>query len=137
MEVAAIMGLGEVPVAEWTAPPAPMIDPANEGLAYQRNIRTGLQSLSEVLRERGMDPGAVLAEIAADNKLLDKLGIILDSDPRNTTQGGNPRQFVNAAADTPDEPTGTEPTKPKPASEDDDEDEAPVRKRSRRRKHVR
>lgn len=97
MEAAAIMGLGDIPGAEWTAPPAPMIDPANEGLAYMRNIRTGIQTLSEVLRERGYDPDVVLAEMADDNEKLDKLGLILDSDPRNTTQAGNPRQMAQAA----------------------------------------
>ena len=93
MELAAIGQNGEpgfaLPVtAEWTAPPAPMVDPVNEGLAYMRNIRAGIQSLSEVLRERGYDPKAVLAEIKSDNDLLDKLGIILDSDPRQMTQAG-------------------------------------------------
>ncbi len=88
MEVAAIFGLRQPPAAEWTAPPAPMIDPVNEGLAYQRNIRSGIQTLSEALRERGYDPEAVLKEIAADNKKLDDLGIILDSDPRQMTQAG-------------------------------------------------
>src|SRR6185369_14292658 len=95
MEVAAIFGLKNPPGAEWTGSPAPMIDPVNEGLAYQRNIRTGIQSLSESLRERGYDPKVVLAEIAADNTLLDSLGIILDSDPRKMTQAG---QLQGAAA---------------------------------------
>lgn len=112
MQAAQIMGLKEAPVAEWTPPPMPMIEPDKEGLAYQRNIRTGLQSLSEVLRERGMDPKAVLAEIAADNELLDELGIILDSDPRNTTQAGNPRQTA-------------QPTDPGPVDEPSDEEEEP------------
>lgn len=94
MEVAQVAGFGDVAEleADWTAPPLPMVDPDKEGLAYMRNIRAGIMSRSEALRERGMDPDAVLAEIAADNKAADKLGIILDSDPRNTTQQGNPRQ---------------------------------------------
>jgi lambda family phage portal protein len=74
--------------AEWTAPPAPMIDPVNEGLAYMRNRRAGLTTLSESLRERGYDPKQVLNEYAAENKELDRLGIILDSDPRQMTQAG-------------------------------------------------
>jgi lambda family phage portal protein len=93
MEAASVMGLESAPAAEWTAPPAPMIDPANEGLAYQRNIRTGIMTLSEALRERGYDPAAVLDEMAADNEKLDKLELILDSDARNTTQAGSPRYF--------------------------------------------
>lgn len=90
MLAARVMGVTGDLYAEWTAPPPPMIDPANEGLAYQRNIRTGIQTLSEALRERGYDPEAVLVERAADDKRLDDLGITLDSDPRRTTQAGNP-----------------------------------------------
>jgi len=86
-ETAAIFGT-QVSPAEWTAPPMPMIDPVNEGLAYMRNVRAGIQSLSEALRERGYDPETVLEEIATDNALLDKLGLILDSDPRQMTQAG-------------------------------------------------
>jgi len=115
MEVAQVMGLPEVPVAEWTAPPAPMIDPVNEGLAYQRNIRTGLQSLPEVLRERGMDPVAVMSEFAASNRLLDELGIVLDSDPRMTTQQGLPREQTKD--------TGSGGSAELPKDGDDDEEE--------------
>lgn len=90
MQVAQVMGrAGSVaPGVEWTAQPAPMIDPVNEGLAYQRNIRSGMQTLSDALRERGYDPDTVLKEMAADNKKLDELGLILDSDARNMTQAG-------------------------------------------------
>jgi lambda family phage portal protein len=90
MEVAVVMRqvTGAVPRAEWSPPPIPMVDPVNEGLAYQRNIRTGIQSLSEVIRERGYDPKTLLEEMAADNELLDKLKLILDSDPRRMTQAG-------------------------------------------------
>ena len=91
MQAASIMGLRDAPGVEWTAPPPPMIDPAVEGRAYMQNVRTGIMSLSESLRERGYDPQVVLDEIASDNKTLDKLGLILDSDARNTTQAGNPR----------------------------------------------
>jgi capsid protein len=70
-------------------------------------------SLSEALRERGYDPETVLNEIADDNALLDKLGIILDSDPRMTTQAGNPRQTGGgtAAAEKP-APDGGDPQPP-------------------------
>lgn len=81
---------------DWTAPPAPMIDPVNEGLAYQRNIRNGTQSLSEVLRERGYHPRRMLEQMRTDNALIDELGLILDSDPRKTTQAG---QLQGAAVD--------------------------------------
>lgn len=86
-ETAGVFGV-DAGSAEWTPPPAAMIDPDKEGLAYARNIRAGLQSLSEALRERGYDPDEVLGELAADLQKLDDLGIILDIDPRKTTQAG-------------------------------------------------
>ena len=76
-----------IPV-EWTAPAMPMIEPDREGLAYARNIRAGIQTLSEAIRERGYDPERMLTEYANDLKLLDKLGLLLDSDGRVMTQAG-------------------------------------------------
>lgn len=98
MQAAAIGGLEitETPPAEWTAPPPPMLDPGAEGLAYQRLIRSGLRTLSEALRELGYEPEKVMSEMAADWEQVDRLNLILDSDPRSTTQGG---QLQGAAAD--------------------------------------
>jgi lambda family phage portal protein len=99
MEAAVIMSLvrDPAPGATWTPPPMPYIDPDKEGLAFVRNVRSGSQTLSESLRERGYDPDEVLEEYAADNAKLDKLKIILDSDPRNTTQAGQAQAAPSAA----------------------------------------
>lgn len=106
MQAAQIIGLPQAPGVEWSAPPPPMIEPDREGLAYQRNIRTGIMSLSEAIRERGYDPDDLLNELASDNATLDKLGLILDSDPRMTTQAGNPRNTAKPTdpGPTPDAP---------------------------------
>jgi len=106
MQAAEIMGVRNPPGAEWTPPPAPFIDPAAEGLAITRNVRAGIQTLSDALRERGYDPAVVLREMAADNKLLDELGLVLDSDPRKTTQAGQPvaAMLPGAVAATSEEP---------------------------------
>jgi lambda family phage portal protein len=89
METAAVMNqIREIPAAKWTPPPFPMVDPVNEGLAVTRNVRTGITSLPEEIRARGYDPDELFAEIAASNKKLDSLGIILDSDARKMTQAG-------------------------------------------------
>lgn len=72
----------------WTPPPMPMLDPAQEGQAYRNNIRSGLQSLSDAHRELGYDPKRILRELADDLKELDRLGLLLDSDPRVMTQAG-------------------------------------------------
>lgn len=76
------------PAARWTPPPMPFVDPAMEGLAAMRNIRSGITSWSETVRERGYDPDELLAELAADNARFDEKKIVLDSDPRHMTQAG-------------------------------------------------
>ncbi len=102
MEAAEIMGTARASV-QWTAPPMPMIEPDKEGLAYQRNIRTGIMTLSEAIRERGYDPDALLAEMAADNAKLDALKLVLDSDARKVTQQGLTQQASSAQPTIPKE----------------------------------
>ena len=68
-----------VPSWEWTAPRWEWVDPLKETEAAASEIRIGLSSLSEKLRERGMDPERVFAEIAAERKRLAELGINLDA----------------------------------------------------------
>ena len=80
--------LREAPPADWTAPPMPMIEPDREGLAYARNIRIGAMTWPEMVRERGYDPEQVLEDMKDWNARFDAAGIILDSDPRKTTQAG-------------------------------------------------
>lgn len=104
MQNALILGqvrASAMPPAEWTPEPAPMVDPVNEGLAYQRLMRIGLRSFPEAMREQGFKPAKVLAEIQKYNKLFDKMGIILDSDPRIMTQAG---QLQGSAAATATQP---------------------------------
>lgn len=91
MEAAALAGSidgTELPGAEWTVPPLPMIDPEKEGLAYQRIVRAGAMTPSEMVRERGGDPAVHWAQYAADLAELDRLGIKLDVDVRAVSQAG-------------------------------------------------
>ena len=55
MEAAQIEGLvgAELPTAEWTTPPMPMIEPDKEGLAYQRLVRNGVMTHDAMVREQG------------------------------------------------------------------------------------
>ena len=105
METARINGQvrGEAK-AEWVVQPMSMLEPDKEALAAIRSVRGGLLTPSGMLREQGIDPEKHWAEYAADLKKLDDLGIILDLDPRNTTQAGNPRQQASPYA----EPSKTE-----------------------------
>jgi capsid protein len=88
-QAALIADLLDLPVgAEWGPPPMPMIEPDREGLAFARLMRAGVMTLPEVMRERGKDYAAHIAELAASNADLDRLGIWLDSDPRRTSAAG-------------------------------------------------
>lgn len=96
MGLAVDVGLLRVaPAVEWTPPPMLMLDPDKEGLAYTRLIRSGAKTLNQVIRELGEDPDVMLQEIADTNKKLDELGIVLDSDPRKTTNNGQSQQAAD------------------------------------------
>ncbi len=115
MGAAAIAGLiksAEVPPVSWSPPPLAFIDPAAEGLAILRNVRTGISTMQEELRARGLDPVEVLAEMKKWNKALDDNAIILDSDPRKTTQAGQAQQHWETAPAVPSPTTPPAPAKP-------------------------
>jgi capsid protein len=91
MQAAAVMSMPAPATTDWTAPPAASVDPEKEGTAAQRNIRSSLSSFSEEIRARGYKPEQLLRQLQRDHQLLDRLGIISDADPRQTTQQGGPR----------------------------------------------
>jgi lambda family phage portal protein len=106
MQTATILGMPVFETTEWTAPPLPMIEPDKEGLAIQRNIRTGITTLSEEIRARGYNRDQFLDELQADFAELDRRGLVLDCDPRKLTQAG---QFQSATGGQPALPTGAAP----------------------------
>jgi lambda family phage portal protein len=73
---------------QWTAPKFESVDPLKDTMAELKKIRTGTLTLSEAIVQNGYDPEAQLQEIARMNRMLDKLEIILDCDPRNVTDRG-------------------------------------------------
>lgn len=74
--------------ALWTPPKFEMIDPTKEIPATITAIRGGVQSLPEAIREQGNDFEDHMEQIRKSNELLDKLGLILDSDPRKVMKAG-------------------------------------------------
>lgn len=74
--------------AKWTEPPMAMLDPAAEGAAAAQNVRAGLLTHDDVVRGQGYDPDEFWKDYADGLKRLDELGIVLDSDTRNTTGAG-------------------------------------------------
>ncbi|HET7500646.1 MAG TPA: phage portal protein [Kofleriaceae bacterium] len=101
---AQVNGWPTVPSVEWAAPPAPILEPDKEGLAYQRLVRNGVMTLPQVIRERGGDPIAQLEEAQRFNDELDKRGIVLDCDPRRTNGSGGAQGAQLAPGDAQDPP---------------------------------
>jgi hypothetical protein len=100
IEALALVGVDTDAVAKWTPPPAQMLDPDKEGAAAMRAIRSGQLTLDEMVREQGFDPVEHWKEYAEGLKRLDDLEIVLDSDPRKTTVGGQ-RQDLPAPPPAP------------------------------------
>ncbi len=136
MEGALVMGLPVVPTTEWTSPALPMLEPDKEGKAHRDNVRAGAETISEMIRSLGYNPKRFLRELADDFKRLDELELILDCDPRKTTQQGIMQMSTkppepkdpNAApapapAAPPDEEDDEQAPTPKADDEDDEEDE--------------
>jgi lambda family phage portal protein len=106
-EAATLMGLRGTDqyMAEWTPPAREMIDPVSETNATIKQIRSGLKSLPEAIRERGQNPDKVLEEYQKIQKKLDDMGIVLDVDPRKMTSTGmgqnnlNPNENQNGPTD--------------------------------------
>lgn len=103
VQAAAIAGITIPETTEWNAPPLPMLEPDKEGLAIQRNIRSGIQTLKQAIRERGLNYDKFLDELANDFKELDKRGLKLDIDPRNFTQAGQAQSTATSTTED-DEP---------------------------------
>ena len=88
--------------ATWTPPPLPMLDPDKEASAASRQVRIGMMTPDEMVREQGYDPDDHWKEYAESQKRLDELGIVLDSDVRRTSGQGQLQVAPKpAAAETP------------------------------------
>lgn len=84
--------VGKIPEAnygvQWTAPKFESVDPVKDAEAVLKQMRMGTLLLTEAIAQNGYDPQRQLSDLAKINALLDKLGIILDCDPRNMTLRG-------------------------------------------------
>lgn len=77
---------------KWCLDGWPWVDPEKDQKAERTAIRGGLKSRAESVAERGRDVEEVDEEIRGDNERSDRLGLILDTDPRHTAQNGAARQ---------------------------------------------
>lgn len=100
IEAAAVAGIATSPAkAVWTPPRREMIDPTKEVPALRDSVRAGLTTLSEAVRSQGRDPGDHFDELAEDYQRLDRLGLVLDSDPRRVSRAGAPAGADTSGAD--------------------------------------
>ncbi len=89
LEAAALRGYDLSGVTfDWTPPKKEILDPAAEIPAIIKEIRAGLNSFQGACRERGIDPETLLRQIKEDIDLFDQYGLVLDIDPRRTTNSG-------------------------------------------------
>lgn len=72
----------------WSAPPMPTVDPLKDAMADLIETRAGFRSLQDAIAKRGYDPDEVITEIKAATELLDRLELVLDSDPRRVSKTG-------------------------------------------------
>lgn len=76
-------------VFDWVPPRSEILNLRDDIPALIKQARGGFGSLFGLLRSLGYpDPKAVLLEIKECNDFLDEHGIVLDSDPRRVTNGG-------------------------------------------------
>jgi lambda family phage portal protein len=89
---------------QWTAPRFENVDPVKDADGVLKDIRMGRLTWFEAVAANGFDPTTQLQQIQTFNKLLDKMGIILDCDPRNITGKGQEQP-----ADTEERPRARSP----------------------------
>ena len=83
-----------------TAPKREMIDPTKEINALKTAVRSGFKTQSEAIREAGADPDMHFEELRADNETLDRLKLILDTDPRRVNNVGTSNEEPEKTNDT-------------------------------------
>jgi lambda family phage portal protein len=95
MDTAYIAGLiADQPAAAWTPPSVATIDPEKETRSDILRVRGGHATPDEIVREKGFDPDTFWQEYADNLERLDRLRIVLDSDPRKRTQVGNSTELT-------------------------------------------
>lgn len=74
--------------ADFALPVRRMVDPIKDLMGEIMEIRAGLKLIDRALAERGINAPEHMKDIANMNKLIDELGLALDSDPRRLTDSG-------------------------------------------------
>jgi capsid protein len=103
---------------EWHTPKWAWVDPEKDVRAEIMAIRAGLKARSMSINETGLDEEEVDAQIARDNERTDRLGLVLDSDPRKTDARGQAANVLETGGGgeglDSGAPTESKPEPPKP-----------------------
>ena len=75
------------------------LDPGADVSANVQKVRAGVLPRSEWIARTGWDAEQIDAEIAADNARADRLGLVLDTDPRKITLQGQEQHVRNRAGE--------------------------------------
>ena len=110
---------GRIPVT-WSFPRFELVQPLQDAMEELTRLRSGTLTLPTAVTDRGFDFSDFMAEIALSNKALDKLGIILDSDPRKTMKSGSAQPGTELGSKP---TTGEDDAKPAAKQPDDDDEE--------------
>lgn len=97
--------------ADWTPPPPQAYDPAADTKATISKVRAGLKPPQEAIREEGLEPEDVVEQYREWNQMVDRAGVVLDTDPRKVSQQGL-TQVRPVGNELP--PTGEPPVEPTP-----------------------
>ena len=108
----------------WMPPALPMIDPDKEGAALSKMVRSGAMTHDAMIREQGYDPDEHFEEYKRGLERIDKLGLVLDSDPRNINGSGG-KQAAPVAPGAPAGAPGGE-TPAEDAKEDPTDEQKPA-----------
>lgn len=79
---------GMVARAKWVPEGWAYIHPVQDVQSKEFEVRAGFRSRAEVVSSDGYDVEQVDAEIAADNRRADELGLVHDTDPRKVSRAG-------------------------------------------------
>lgn len=92
----------------WSTERFPSVNPAQDEQARQMRLRTGVSTLGMEISADGNNPKRLFRQRSQENALLDKLELILDSDPRNRTLSGTNQPLYDAKVSSGKKPrTGT------------------------------
>ena len=88
---------------DWIAPRWQWVDPLKEISALLMQVRSGFKPRSEAAAELGWSLDQLDDAIAKSNESADQYGLVLDSDPRNTSKNGSLQQAAKLLADDPEQ----------------------------------